>query len=114
MKYYCKNCESFFEPGKRADVNGFCFHCHSSDIVEIPEYETPAQYEARTGEPFPDNGKVWIRCTKTGITGIFDFGNWRELLKRKSELLDNLLIVIASPPVPPPDDFVPEVDNEGN
>jgi hypothetical protein len=124
MKYYCKECKSVLEPGFCTEItetgtaweytdfhfSGNCPYC-SDKIVKIPDYETPARYEKRTGKKYPNNGLVWFR---------FHWENGRKISYRwsvtrynnasqysKSPYCD-VQIVIADPPVQPPDDWEPE------
>jgi hypothetical protein len=66
----------------------------------IPDYETPEQYEERTGKAYPDNGLVWV---------LFEDGKWEgRLYKTIRKNSNNLFVVIADPPFPPPDGWKPE------
>lgn len=107
MKYYCKQCGSTFESGKRLiEIPDYCPLCGEGliHIVKIPDYETPAQYHARTGKSYPDKGLVWA-CSHTHYDSADPYG-WQ--VKQYFELTkDDYCVLIASPPIPPPDDFVP-------
>ena len=73
MRYCCKNCGSVFnvpegESSYRActlDDYMECPLCRMYGDFEyyplkaIPDFETPEQYEARTGNPWPDDAPVW-------------------------------------------------------
>jgi hypothetical protein len=130
MKYYCKNCGSEYKFGKTVSIIESCADCSHVDdeyceqpcasliccacdvkLTPIPSYETPEQYEKRTGKAFPDNGIIFLqlqgrigwlaepyRMIKTG-----KYFYWK-----RYEDVSN--IVIAEPPVPPPDDWKPEED----
>ena len=61
MKYYCPKCNCEFDiKGDQnlitcPTVNGLGDLC-DKDLVKLPDYETPAQYEKRTGKQW--NGAV--------------------------------------------------------
>jgi DNA-directed RNA polymerase subunit RPC12/RpoP len=113
MKYYCKNCGSEFKLGERFDEKDFeqgkmkCGLCFSSLLVPIPDYETPQQYEKRTGKAYPDNGLLWIKQNKDWL-----FCTYKAYKKAHEDSKKLSKIVIADPPVPPPDGWKPEVNNE--
>ncbi|MDR2942471.1 MAG: hypothetical protein LBV17_07775 [Treponema sp.] len=122
MKYYCKNCESVFEPGFKTTLleNGTtwadkpflfisdCPYCENN-IAKIPDYETPQAYEKRTGKAYPDNGAVWIRYKGDKDWALF---TCKYALKKWAHKViipeDDPMIVIADPPVPPPNDWEPK------
>jgi len=124
MKYYCKNCGIVLEISGREMMKRYGGYgnmrcpCRHFDFEPIPDYETPEQYEKRTGTAYPDNGLVWVRFREK-VEG--DFGEkkisrktvkwywavyfWSDTKAwRKSNH-----IVIADPPVPPPDDRSPNI-----
>jgi len=70
----------------------------------IPDYETPEQYEKRTGKAYPDHGMVW-RFSK-----VHWFPCEYSWIKGEAKLGRVYTVVIADPPVPPPDGWRP--DNE--
>jgi len=118
MKYYCKNCGSEFKTGFESylDAGGLsypkeelediliftdkCPYCEF-ELVEIPDYETPEQYEKRTGKAYSDDGLMWLFGE--------DIGQWypRQFIDIKYSLHFGSP-VIADPPVPPPDGWMPE------
>jgi len=107
MKYYCKNC------GTKVESEQFSYGlpCPRSlshgEMKKIPDYETPAQYRARTGKAFADNGLVFYRHVFDGEAGKWEAGNYLHTLAYCAEEgYDD--IVIADPPVPPPDNWRPE------
>ena len=122
---YCGNCktEFSFQDGAWNDDN--CPICGNTDpdyeLIGIPDYETPAQYEKRTGKPFDDDGAVWYKKPYSHIdpktkteTGEIKYSRWlvsdyeRIKMQQFMGILRNCIVVIASPPVPPPDDWEPE------
>jgi len=120
MKYYCKNCGTQLTVGDGLDTRDyfedglFCpFNITHGEMESIPDYETPKQYEKRTGKAYPDNGLVWYRMFFTHIP--HGYYNWvirtysdakraRDYCKGKYQTA----IVIADPPVPPPNNWRPE------
>jgi len=118
MKYYCKNCGSEFKFGPDYEdsfADGYCPFCVKKMII-IPDYETPQQYEKRTGEKLNPRTSVWFR-----ILDLVDeiFNDWTLLYyadalqyEREAEEADNIptvYIVIADLPVPPSAYWKPEV-----
>ena len=113
-RYYCKRCGSVFEPGVILNWNTSCVDwvcpmcADNGTAIKIPGYETPAQYEKRTGEVFPNNRLVWYRVRY----GTRKWESWEA--ETYSYAKDAILfemerqIVIADPSVPPPDNWRPE------
>ena len=114
MKYYCKNCKSEFTPGNEKlslpPVNNPSVHCpfcekKDCEFEIIPDYETPEQYEKRTGKPYPGSGGVWYREKDWEDDGgdVWTFAIYRFVNKKwKYD------VVVANPPVPPPDNWRPQ------
>jgi len=104
MKYYCKNCGTEFKYRDEAIVDEYCAVCGATDDqwIPVPDYETPEQYEKRTGKPFPDDGAVWIK------DGFNDPQGWRLDYCLNAIEDGRFIILIADPPIPPPDDWKPE------
>jgi len=135
MRYYCPECKSEYAVGKYT-TPGYCTMLYNDldndgeecgeILVIIPDFETPAQYEKRTGKKW--NGAVWFRKKNVGIGGINENGdyvsssnNWDvstveylDLLyltkDKDGEPFQNLTIFCAASPKPPPYDYVPEVE----
>ena len=118
-RYYCKNCGSvLIIPDGKHFGNCPVYGCNDpakwgeEKIVIIPDYETLEQYEKRTGESYPDNGAVFqYRGDWYGGKAI----NWRwecKLLVSAKHMVfckyPTKYIVIADPPILPPDDWRPE------
>jgi len=108
MKYYCPNCKS--EITTRFDDNPKdCYICHADNsLVQIPEFETPSQYEKRTGNKW--NGAVWWRFRDTKewqCNRVFKPGSVKLQDGTKYVFVE---LLCAASPEPPPDDYVPEVD----
>lgn len=111
-RYFCKNCNTTVETEldyfKIFDNCPFCEVYAKEYVSKIPDYETPTRFEKRKGKPYPDNGLVWAKfdspySSPWHITqyALYKVG------------ADQWMIVIADPPVPPPDNWKPkEIENE--
>jgi len=117
MRYYCKNCLTIFDfasgtkipveylekilkKQKEMGIKDKCCVC-GSFLDRLPLYETPEQYKKRTGEKFPKNAAVYA------LNGYSN--KWRLLTYNDSEIFNTTAaVVIADPPVSPPDDWRPE------
>jgi DNA-directed RNA polymerase subunit RPC12/RpoP len=112
MRYYCKRCNAEIrlpkdEEAKR-DENGdvLCPLCQDDIFSDeppaimsiIPDYETHIQYKKRTGKLPPDDTAVWV---------LFTDGKWKLHYYKQFKIIGGA-IVIADPPVPPPDNWRPE------
>jgi hypothetical protein len=108
MKYCCKNCGSAIELGPEIiwSDDRYCPICECFTLIEFPGYETPEQYEKRTGKEFPNEGAVWFRPQNGSAD--FVWGICRYITAKKCGDKD---VVIADPPVPPPDGWRPEEAN---
>jgi len=111
MRYYCKHCKSEIT----SDVD---WRRHKEDcpicrydrdyvrsLVKIPDYETPTQYEKRTGKKWPDNGAVWFKH-RDGKP-FFDSGIWGVCRYVTSKETGDKVIICAHTPEPPPDEWEP-------
>jgi hypothetical protein len=80
------------------------------NIVLIPDYETPAQYEKRTGKPVADNTAVFYIKKIEGEThsGWLITTTDTPYFKFLKDMNRLLFVVIADPPTPPADDWRPE------
>ena len=107
MKYYCNICKaeiyipigySYTTPGCCVSYDEFGNTCGGS-VDEIPDYETPQQYEERTGNKLSDNAAVW---TKNEI------GEWILFYYKEAKEYNGDPIVVCQSPEPPPDNWEPE------
>jgi hypothetical protein len=107
---YCKHCKTEFRfpDGARDDDN--CPVCGNDnpdyELIGVPNYETPAQYEKRTGNIFPDDGLLWVMLVNEKYWEAIMFGAYK--IKCKEWGYTYKYVVIADPPVSPPDDWKPE------
>jgi len=129
MKYYCKKCGSVLEiteetmlllKQREAEVDrdpheklwdGESMQCNVCVVDDspvawmnkIPDYETPEQFQERTGKAYPNDGLVWMQNFPNNgdIWRVYIF---EEAIRTKSFFPDRIF-VIADPPVPPPDDW---------
>jgi DNA-directed RNA polymerase subunit RPC12/RpoP len=101
-KYSCKNCGSIFEPGLKAEFENIkvrCPFCHyEAALISIPEFETPEQYQQRTGELYPD---------KETVFGLYD-GHWHYWSYKYAKNIPINIMVIAPKLESPPDSWRPE------
>jgi hypothetical protein len=110
-KFYCKSCKSvIYSDDWYPARNKACPLCGwNGTIRPIPDYETPQQYEKRTGKPVSDDTAVFYRLKYSE-----EFSVWKILplweLKNHIACYSNLeyQILIADPPVPPHDNWRPE------
>jgi hypothetical protein len=93
----------------------FCPACGSVDLEDLedmaelkapPRWETPEQWEQRTGEAWPDDWAVYVRGQYEDTQGwtkwvIVDF-------TRAKTFLMKIQIVCATEAGRPPDDWMPE------
>jgi len=107
MKYYCPECKSEIDT-EFIDLLQ-CPICHGYSIGRLPDFETPSQYEKRTGKKW--NGAVWFRY-KTHTDRYKVWSKWQahNPVKDWSESYTTTQWLCASSPEPPPDDYVPEVE----
>jgi hypothetical protein len=79
------------------------------DALEHPCWETPEQYEKRTGEPWPDKWAVYRRKNypNTGWTSweVLSYG-WARFCVWQYQ------IICATEAGPPPDDWEPDPEAE--
>ena len=108
MRVYCKNCDTETNSGTILAINddGDCELCRAAGTAElVPEYETPEQYEMRTGKKWPDNGAVWFKH-RDGKP-FFDSGIWGVCRYLTSKETGDKVIICAHTPEPPPDEWEP-------
>jgi len=124
-KFYCKKCRtvSSLTEGtmsalsasddediwtEKWDGNLLCDICSDESqevwMKPISNYETPEQHEKRTGKAFPDDGAVWRFCRVCWSWLLCEY-RW---IKGEAIMGRNYSVVIADPPVPPPDNWRPE------
>ena len=128
-RYYCKKCKSeqivpnelikwlvdkeIAKYGKDVQWTGqrlLCDFCNDEDYILfggeeiwmnlIPDYETPEQYEKRTGKKW--NGAVWRKHKGASQEST----GW--IAQRFTGNLEYFYLLCAQSPEPPPDDWRPE------
>jgi hypothetical protein len=77
-----------------------------AELKALPRWETPEQYEKRTGEKWPDDWPVWS-ITTDGILEITTMGE-EEIRKTWG----NHFYAIPTEAGPPPEDWRPEEISE--
>jgi hypothetical protein len=131
-RYYCKICGSEFTVGQKFEKGYFgdsppCPVCLmiSKEVyptVKIHDYETPEQYEARTGKAWPENWGVYVRGFDKKECGcafghaeqfyhewvITTYENAKWIVSRDYFL--NVIIICATEAGIPPDGWEPEVE----
>ena len=121
-RYYCKNCGSEAIKGDNArrsnDFVVYCPMCEDENgnevkMTELPDYETPEQYEKRTRKKW--NGAVWTRCKREDCYGCDKYDEeteeWEVVTAKRLDyrnICDGFEMVCAQSPEPPPDDWKPE------
>jgi hypothetical protein len=100
------------------------------DLLQSPRWETPEQWEKRTGEKWPDDWAVYWRYSEIFAYKAKEWIPGKELVpvyyawdlefygplkeKYSSEIYDDRIdIVCATEAGPPPDDWKPEEDECG-
>ena len=112
-RYYCPECKSEYTVNDDMYAPAFCLTYKAfgglcdTETVELPNYETPEQYEKRTGKKW--NGAVWVKS----MLDIPEVPKMWLLIRGSAvtdeDLSDNDLIYLcAQSPEPPPDDWKPE------
>jgi len=108
VKYYCKNCGSVIDTDR--DLAGLqsCFICGwryaNGYETTMPDWETPAQYKKRTGKEYHDKGLVFFRH----VYGDGTHSYWKfETYLYAKHVLNDEEVVIAEPPIPPPNGWRP-------
>jgi len=105
-KLYCEKCGAELYTGNNSELFEDDMTCpiygyHHGSMKLIPDFETPEQYEKRTGKKW--NGAVWRKykyITRGHST------KW--IAQTYTGNLDNFYLLCANSPEPPPDDYVPE------
>ena len=97
MRYYCPECKTEIITCPR-DTE--CLYCGAIMTV-LPDFETPKQYEKRTGKRLSDKAAVWYK-RKHPLDGVL----WGISLYQNKRGSDQIIIVVESPE-PPPDDWKP-------
>ena len=112
MKYYCPECKSEYVVGEKLTA-GYCTMLEDDGeecgeiLIELPDFETPSQYEKRTGKKW--NGAVYSKCRDNNCVGC-DGDTWRLYISEfdaKEDICRNKTahLLCANSPEPPPDDW---------
>jgi len=106
MRYYCESCKSEFIT-KYSMCK--CSHCYYPLYTNIPDFETPAQYENRTGKKLSTEAAVWIKCRdREGFISVrYDNATRQNKYFYWKKYLVIEYILVANSPEPPPDDWRP-------
>lgn len=80
-----------------------CSTCKGKKV--IPINYTPEQYEEILGEPFSDDGVIWIRYSPDGITWSY----WELDVMKECDLeISHQVVIVQTAQQPPPADYRPE------
>ena len=122
-RYYCKNCGSEAIKGDNARRSDafvvYCPMCEDENgnevkMAELPDYETPEQYEKRTGKKW--NGAAFYRCINESCEYYSGFVDWEVGYSRSFDLdfdetcsdCRHIKVICAQSPEPPTYDWKPE------
>jgi hypothetical protein len=116
MKYYCENCgtEYNFKDGAW-DIDDHCPICGNDDpdyiLIPIPDYETPAEYKARTGREPSGEAQVWWKYARYGSKNKADIViKWHSSEYSYAKYHREKELVVIGGPEPPPDDWRRELE----
>ena len=112
MRVYCKNCDTETNSGTILAINdeGDCETCRAAGTAElVPEYETPQQYEKRTGRKW--NGAMFTKCFSDFCkSSDCVYASWSAFpqFETHDDCKGTLVEICAQSHEPPPDDWKPE------
>jgi len=107
MRYWCPECKSEYVVGEKP-TPGYCTMVEDGGeecgeiLVKLPDFETPEQYEKRTGAEYGDDWLVWVNDMPNDPQG------WRVDYYKNALDDQRYQIVCVQSPEPPPDDWRPE------
>jgi hypothetical protein len=112
MKYHCVHCDITIKyPENRflflSEDSGMgrCVSCGMDTMKPISDYETPAEYEARTGKKLSASAHVWVRCKTNHDVHSIRYRNLRDGKAFIGCLWCDVDAVLIGCPEPPPDDW---------
>ena len=119
MRYYCKNCGSEFILGPNAEcIQSLSFNCPCSHrrMEQIPDYESPQQYKARTGKKWAVDKWVYAKrtlneCKSWGAWFCMKYGDLEIVISLSPKEVKWVIICVQCPN-PPPDDWQQEEDKD--
>jgi len=116
MRYWCPKCDSEIKLGKNVTANEescpICCDNFFDDFIDdepqallkLPDFETPAQYEERTGKKLSLKAPVYWKYA--GGLKMWRTQSYGYALRQQKE--NDILIVIGNSPEIPPTDYVSE------
>ena len=102
MRYWCPECKSEINTEVILYERDGCPFCAYGCQERLSDFETPTQYEKRTGKKW--NGAVWYKSITAKEWEAVDM----TAIEIKGGYLEGYIHLCANTPEPPPDDFVPE------
>ena len=114
MRYYCPRCKSEYLVGEKLTA-GYCTMLEDTGeecgeiLIKLPDFETPAQYENRTGKKLSTKAAVWIKCkNKEGFINVrYDNEARQNKYFYWNKYLDIEYILVVNSPEPLPDSWRP-------
>jgi hypothetical protein len=77
-------------------------------LLKTPRWETPVQYEKRTGKPYPNEGPVWELFVYLPYLPVCE---WMLKEYRYANIGRRPVVCAYGSPEKPPDDWEPEEEN---
>jgi hypothetical protein len=122
MKHYCKCCESeIITKRMEFPICPICLNAtillhqpalvdmkrleaEAKHLMKVPAWETPVQYEKRTGKPYPNEGPVWELFEYLPYLPVCE---WMLKEYRYANIGRRLVVCAYGSPERPPDDWKP-------
>jgi RimJ/RimL family protein N-acetyltransferase len=104
MKKVIERLKKVKEIARHGSSSAICFGINEvmAELKAPPRWETPEQWEKRTGEAWPDNGAVYFKMSHLGDD--VEWGVCRLVSARR----DHDICAVATEAGPPPDGWKPE------
>ena len=109
MRYYCPECKSEYVVGEKL-TEGYCTMLEDDGevcgeiLIKLSDFETPLQYEKRTGKVLSWEAAVWYQKNEVATDWLIDNYGYAKGVEGV------YIILCAASPEPPPDNYVPEVE----
>jgi hypothetical protein len=106
MKYYCGDCKVTYDISIEPDYdpadmygNLECKFCHTG-LSPLPEWETVAQWEARTGRMYPDTAPVFVWFKNLNTWTICTYEQY------VMSKVESVAVIVATEAGAPSDDWI--------